>query len=126
MAETKMTKKMWFEEIRNTVEATDVENKAGMLEFIDTQLAQLASKAEKAAERAAKKKAEGDALRETVEAVLTDDFQTIDEIMTQIDGDNITKSMITARLSQLVKLGKATKDTLKTEDGKRATAYKIC
>ena len=126
MTETKMTKKMWFEEIRNIVEATDVENKAEMLKFIDTQLAQLASKAEKAAERAAKKKAEGDALRETVEAILTDDFQTIDEIMTQIDGDNITKSMITARLSQLVKLGKATKDTLKTEDGKRATAYKIC
>lgn len=126
MAETKMTKKMWFEEIRNIVEAADVEDKAGMLEFIDTQLAQLATRAEKAAERAAKKKADGDALRDTVEAVLTDELQTADEITAQIDEEGISKAKVTARLTQLIKAGKATKDIIKTEDSRKVTAYKIC
>ena len=126
MAETKMTKKMWFEEIRNIVEAADVEDKAGMLEFIDTQLAQLATRAEKAAERAAKKKADGDALRDAVEAVLTDELQTADEITAQIDEEGISKAKVTARLTQLIKAGKATKDIVKTEDSRKVTAYKIC
>ena len=126
MAETKMTKKMWFEEIRNIVEAADVEDKAGMLEFIDTQLAQLATRAEKAAERAAKKKADGDALRDAVEAVLTDELQTADEITAQIDEEGISKAKVTARLTQLIKAGKATKDIIKTEDSRKVTAYKIC
>lgn len=126
MAETKMTKKMWFEEIRNIVEAADVEDKAGMLEFIDTQLAQLATRAEKAAERAAKKKADGDALRDAVEAVLTDELQTADEITAQIDEEGISKAKVTARLTQLIKAGKATKDIIKIEDSRKVTAYKIC
>lgn len=122
MAETKMTKKMWFEEIRNIVEAADVEDKSGMLEFIDTQLAQLATRAE----RAAKKKADGDALRDVVEAVLTDELQTADEITAQIDEEGISKAKVTARLTQLIKAGKATKDIIKTEDSRKVTAYKIC
>ena len=126
MAETKMTKKMWFEEIRSIVEAADIEDKAGMLEFIDTQLAQLATRAEKAAERAAKKKADGDALRDAVEAVLTDELQTADEITAQIDEEGISKAKVTARLTQLIKAGKATKDIIKTEDSRKVTAYKIC
>lgn len=125
MAETKMTKKMWYEEIKGVVAGAEVENKEGMIEFIDAQLAQLAAKAEKAAERAAQKKVEGDALRDTIEGVLTTELQTIDEIAAKVAGEDVTKAKVTARLTQLVKAERATKDTVKTADGRKVVAYKL-
>jgi len=125
MAETKMTKKDWFEVIKGIVEASDNENAAGAVEFIDKQMELLAAKAEKAKERAAKTKAEGDEMRAAVQAVLTEELQTIDEITAQVEGEEITKAKVTARLTQLVKAEVATKDTVKTEDGRKVTAYKL-
>lgn len=125
MAETKMTKKDWFEVIKGIVEASDNENVAGAVEFIDKQMELLAAKAEKAKERAAKTKAEGDEMRAAVQAVLTEELQTIDEITAQVEGEEITKAKVTARLTQLVKAEVATKDTVKTEDGRKVTAYKL-
>lgn len=125
MAETKMTKKDWFEVIKGIVEASDNENTAGAVEFIDKQMELLAAKAEKAKERAAKTKAEGDEMRAAVQAVLTEELQTIDEITAQVEGEEITKAKVTARLTQLVKAEVATKDTIKTEDGRKVTAYKL-
>ena len=125
MAETKMTKKDWFEVIKGIVEASDNENAAGAVEFIDKQMELLAAKAEKAKERAAKTKAEGDEMRAAVQAVLTEELQTIDEITAQVEGEEITKAKVTARLTQLVKAEVATKDTVKTENGRKVTAYKL-
>jgi len=125
MVETKMTKKDWFEVIKGIVEASDNENAAGAVEFIDKQMELLAAKAEKAKERAAKTKAEGDEMRAAVQAVLTEELQTIDEITAQVEGEEITKAKVTARLTQLVKAEVATKDTVKTEDGRKVTAYKL-
>lgn len=126
MAETKkVTKKEWYAEIRKIVEAADVENKDGALEFIDNQVKLLEAKAAKAQENAAKKKADGDALREAVNAVLTTELQTIDQITEQVEGEDVTKAKVTARLTQLVKAEIAVKDTVKTEDGRKVTAYKV-
>lgn len=126
MAETKkVTKKEWYAEIRKIVEMSDVENKDGALEFIDNQVKLLEAKAAKAQENAAKKKADGDALRESVFAVLTTELQTIDQITEQVEGEDVTKAKVTARLTQLVKAEMAVKDTVKTEDGRKVTAYKV-
>lgn len=125
MAETKMTKKDWFEVIKGIVEASDNENAADAVEFIDKQMELLAAKAEKAKERAAKTKAEGDEMRAAVQAVLTEELQTIDEITAQVEGEEITKAKVTARLTQLVKAEVATKDTVKTADNRKVTAYKL-
>lgn len=126
MAETKkVTKKEWYAEIRKIVEAAEVENKEGALEFIDNQVKLLEAKAAKAQENAAKKKADGDALREAVYKVLTTELQTIDQITEQVDGEDVTKAKVTARLTQLVKAEMAVKDTVKTEDGRKVTAYKV-
>lgn len=127
MAEVKVkvTKKDWYAQIRAVVEASDNEQKEGILGFIDHEVELLEAKAAKAAERAASKKADGDELRNAVQAVLTDDLQTIDAITAQIDGEDITKAKVTARLTQLVKAGVATKDMVKTEDGRKVTAYKL-
>ena len=125
MAEVKVTKKDWYAQIRAVVEASDNEQKEGILSFIDHEVELLEAKAAKAAERAASKKADGDELRNSVQAVLTDDLQTIDTITAQIDGEDITKAKVTARLTQLVKAGVAIKDMVKTEDSRKVTAYKL-
>ena len=125
MAEAKVTKKDWYAQIRAVVEASDNEQKEGILGFIDHEVELLEAKAAKAAERAASKKADGDELRNAVQAVLTDELQTIDAITAQIEGEDITKAKVTARLTQLVKAGVATKDMVKTEDGRKVTAYKL-
>lgn len=125
MAEVKVTKKDWYAKIRAVVEASDNEQKEGILGFIDHEVELLEAKAAKAAERAASKKADGDELRNAVQAVLTDELQTIDAITAQIEGEDITKAKVTARLTQLVKAGVATKDMVKTEDSRKVTAYKL-
>lgn len=125
MAEVKVTKKDWYAQIRAVVKASDNEQKEGILGFIDHEVELLEAKAAKAAERAASKKADGDELRNAVQAVLTDELQTIDAITAQIEGEDITKAKVTARLTQLVKAGVATKDMVKTEDSRKVTAYKL-
>ena len=125
MAEVKVTKKDWYAQIRAVVEASDNEQKEGILGFIDHEVELLEAKAAKAAERAASKKADGDELRNAVQAVLTDELQTIDAITAQIDGEDITKAKVTARLTQLVKAGVATKDMVKTKDSRKVAAYKL-
>lgn len=125
MTEVKMTKTMWYEAIREVVEKCDHEQKAEMIEFIDKQINYLIEKKRAAAERAEKKRAEGDALRDAVEKVLTDELQSIDAITAQVEGEDVTKAKVTARLSQLVKAEIATKDMIKEESGRKVTAYKL-
>lgn len=124
MAEVKMTKAMWFEAIKALVEASDAEQKDEMIEFIDAQVEALAKKAEKAKERAAAKKVEGDELREVVRAILTDELQAIDDIVAQIEGEDVTKAKVTARLTQLVKAELAEKDQIKVGD-RKVMAYRL-
>lgn len=125
MAE-KMTKVMWFDEIKAVIENSEYENKEGALEFIDKQVELITSKAAKAKERAEKAKAKGDEMREAVKAVLTEEFQTIDAITAQVEGEEITKAKVTARLTQLVKAGVAEKDQIKEEGSSRKVmAYRL-
>jgi len=124
MENKKMTKKDYFNEIKTLVEESTNELKDELIYFVESQIASIDSKAEKAKERAAAKKAEGDALRESVKSVLTDEFQTADEILSQLDGEDLTVAKVRARLTQLVSLGEAEKADIKTEDGKSKKAYK--
>ena len=120
----KMTKAMRFEQVKAVIEASDVEQKDEMIEFIDAQIAVLAAKAEKAKERAAARKAEGDELRAVVKACLTDEFQPIDDIVAKIDGEDVTKAKVTAILTQLVKTEEAVKEQIKVGD-RKVMAYKL-
>ena len=83
------------------------------------------TKAEKANARNAEMKANGDELREVVQSVLTEDFQTIDSIVAQIEGEEITKAKVTARLTALVKAGIAEKDDVKDDEGRKLKAYRL-
>ena len=122
--EKKMTKAMMFEAVRDVIAASDAVEKDEMIDFIDAQLTQLAAKAEKAKARAAEKKAIGDELREVVKQVLTEELQTIDAIVAQIAGEDVTKAKVTARLTQLVKTGEAAKEQVK-DGSRKVMAYKL-
>ena len=124
--EKKMTKKEMFEMIKGIVAGAEIDEatQAEVTEFVEKQIAQLEAKAEKAKERAAQKKTEGDALRDAVEAVLTGELQTIDEITAQVAGEDVTKAKVTARLTQLVKAEIATKDMVKA-GSRKVTAYRL-
>lgn len=121
----KMTKKEYFEILKGIVEESDAENKEELLDFITNQQILLENKAIKAKEAAAKRKAEGDELREAVKAVLTTEYQTIDEITAQVEGEEITKAKVVARLTQLLKTDEVVKGQTSTDDKKKVVCYKL-
>ena len=126
--EKKITKKQVFEALIGAVTGMD---KVGdidaetVIATLETAVAQIDAKAAKAKERAAEKKTAGDALRAEIEALLTDEFQTADAITEQVTAEDVTKSKVVSRLSQLVAAGVAAKEQIKTEDGRKLMAYKI-
>ena len=128
MAETKITKKDFFAAIRTMVEGADAVGTIPadkVLEFIDTQVAQIDAKAAKAKARAGEKKAEGDALRALGAAHITAEFQTADEITALVEGfEDITKAKVVARLTQLVNAGVVVTEQIATERGRKAMAYR--
>ena len=127
--EKKNTKKEYYEAIRamvETVETVGTIPADEVLAFIDKMVEQLDAKAASAKERAAKKKADGDELREIIQGVLTADFQTIDSIVEQVGREDVTKNMVTARLTQLVKAEVAKKEQVKEEGtGRKVMAYAL-
>ena len=120
--EKKITKKEMFAAIRGMVENVEAVGDIPaeeVLAFIDKQVEQIEKKAASAKAKAAEKKVEGDALRDAVAAVLTDEYQTIDAITAQVDVEDVTKSKITARLTQLVAADVAEKTQVKEEGTNR-------
>lgn len=124
MADVKITKKDRYAQIKEIVAAAEIENQEDILEFIDHEVALLEAKAAKAAERAAAKKTEGDELRAKIQGLLTNEFQTIDDITAQVGDEEITKAMVTARLTQLVKADIAEKEQIKAGD-RKVMAYRL-
>lgn len=121
----KATKREYFAALRAMVEQLETVGEYTadeVLEFIDAQVAQLDAKAAKAKEKAAEKKADGDELRAKVLAVVTEEAQTVDEIVMALNDAEITKSKVVARLAQLIKADEVIKEEVKIENvGKRMT-----
>lgn len=102
--------------------------------FIDKEVESLDKKAESARKRAAKKKSEGDEMRETLFGLLTTESQTIPDLLPKIreamGDDEISAQKLTARLKQLVDLGRVDKAEVSiagTDGGKsrRVMGYTI-
>lgn len=124
MADVKMTKKDWFEELKGIVEASEYAQKDEAVAFIDAQIELLDNKAEKAKVRAAAKKAETDELKAVVASLLTEELQTADVIAAKIEDEDISKQKVVSRLTALVKDGVAVKEQIKVEKDKKM-AYKL-
>ena len=122
--EKKMTKKDYFNELKTVVENSKIENKDELIYFLESQIESIENKAIKAKERAAEKKASGDEIRELVKSTLTNEFQTVEDIVAAINREDITKAKVVARLTQLVNLGEATKENTKV-DTKQKMMYRL-
>ena len=115
-----MSKKVTKKEMYAFIADALSDNEA-VVEFCEHEIDALNKKAEKAKERAAKKKAEGDELKDVIAAVLTDELQTIADVVAQIEGEDITVGKVSYRLNALVKEGKAVKEdvVIETPEGKK-------
>ena len=92
-------------------------------DFIEKSIAQLDSKAVKAAERAAQNKSAGAEVKSKIKAVLSDTPMTVGEIVTALDDEEITSAKVIARASQMVKDGEIFKGEIKTEDKRKLVVY---
>lgn len=123
--EKRITKRDNYEALKEIVEKSNVENAEILVEFINKQIEMIDNKSAKAKEKAAEKRAEGDELRAVIKSVLTNEYQTVDAITAQIEGEDITKAKVVARLTQLVNNGEAVKEQGKSEDNKKVMTYKL-
>ena len=125
----KITKREMFEAIKETFETGTCKfDAATVMAFCDKEIASLDSKAAKAKERAAAKKAEADVLMDQVRDTLTGEFQTIADIAANVAEVNAdaTVSKVTYRLTKLVEAGEAEKTdvTVPGVDGGKARKVK--
>jgi DNA-binding transcriptional ArsR family regulator len=123
---TKKTKTMLFEELREIVidVVKDEEKHNELVDFIDKQIELLVKRKAAAADRAAKKKEESDALTEEILGLIGEDLVTVDEIVIAINREDVTRNKVTARLGKLFKNGAIVKETVKV-DGNKRMAYKL-
>lgn len=118
-----MSKKVTKKEMFNFIAEALADN-AEVVEFCNKEIALLDKKAEKAKERAAKKKAEGDELKDVIQSVLTAEPQVAADVVETLVGMGVetTVGKVIYRLNALVKEGVAEKEdvVIETPDGKKA------
>lgn len=114
-----MTKKEILVALKADITAANVADMTEKVEFIDSQIAQIEAKAEKAREKAAEKRAAGDELRETIFGLLSAEPKTIPEITAELGDEEVTEAKVRARLSQLFQLDRIAKEKIKTESGEK-------
>lgn len=120
-----ITKREYYEAIRETfTTGTSPIAAEDVIAFCDKELAALDTKAAKAKERAAAKRAESDVLLHQVADALTDEFTVIADITAAVAAVNpdATVARVTNRLSVLTKEGSAEKTqiTVPGVDGGKA------
>lgn len=126
---TKVTKRECLENIIALISTTNVsfENpnitNQVLIDFCEHEIELLDNKAKAAAERAAAKRAEGDALRAQIVDLLTDEPKTKEEITEAIGDEDVTCPMVVARLNQAIKANLAQKTSMEGKNGKKVTGY---
>jgi hypothetical protein len=126
---TKITKRDMFTNIINVFQTGEsAYDPADVIAFCEKEIAALDSKAVKAKERAAAKKAEADILLDQVKAVLTADFQPIADIAAAVAEVNpdATVAKVTNRLTKLVaaEVAEKTDLTIPGVDGAKSRKVK--
>ena len=125
MTEKKITKRDNLNAIIGVLIDADREDLAKVIEH---EIELLDAKSSKAKATAAKKKAEGDALRDAVQAVLTDELQTIADITAKVEGEDVSAAKVQYRLNALVGAGIAVKEQVTVGEGesrRKLMAYRI-
>lgn len=119
-----MTKKEKFDVIANVFATVDVDTEVRdeILAFCENEVAALDRRNAKAKETAAKKRTESDALKDTIEGMLSEEPITVNDILDRLGDETLTPAKIVARMTQLVKVGKANKTNVKV-DGRKLVGY---
>ena len=135
MNTTKITKRENLTALETLLTAAETANLgdfnyAALRDYVANEVELLNKKAEAAKARAAKAKVDGDALRDEIFGHLNDtEFVTIPTIVGAINREDVTAQKVTARLTQLIKLGKVEKSEVSTEtaDGKtrKVQGYRV-
>lgn len=130
MADVKVTKAMILAVIKANAEDMIYDGSSvtpeDVVKFVDSAVAQIEHKNERAREKAAEKAKLGDQLRDLIKGLLTDELQTREEIFNQIEDEtgDLTVAKIGAKLTQLVGLGEARKEQVK-RDARRVMGYAL-
>lgn len=127
----KITEKDYYNNIIQAMQTGEVSiDPVDIIAFCETKIGQLERKAAKAKERAAAKKADGDALTDAVKAALTDEFSIAADIAARVaeavgDELEVTVHKVLYRLTQLTKSGEAEVTDMKiTPEGGKARTLK--
>ena len=123
--EKKITKR---ENFLNIVEILVEAGHEDLAKVIEHEIELLDNKAAKAKATAAKKKVEGDALRDAVQAVLTDELATIAEVTAKVEGEDVTQAKVQFRLNALCNAGIARKEQVTVGEGeakRKLMAYAV-
>jgi len=101
----KMTKAKWFARIKEAVEASEMENKEGAIQFIEHELALLAKKKSGGVKTPLQR--ENETIKETILEVLADfgEGVTVTKLMTDARLASYSNQKLTSLLSQLTKSG---------------------
>lgn len=121
-----MTKREIYEAIINnaTFTLTDTEvTVEDIIALAEKELETLNKRNAKARERAEQKRKDSDELGEFIyNEILTDEFQPIAAILTQINTDEpLSASKIVARMKKLIEAGKVEKSEIKVDNGEGKT-----
>lgn len=125
--EKKVTKRENFEAI---IAVLNDAGREDLAKVVAHEIELLDNKAAKAKAKAAEKKTEGDALRNAVQAVLTDEFATIKEITDKVEfeGFDGSQAKVQYRLNALVNAEIAVKEQVSVGEGeakRKLMAYKL-
>ena len=116
MATVKVTKKDYFNALRNLVVDTEVENKIALIDFIDNELALLAKKANSAKSKPSKAQAENEGIKTAIIAALNEAEKalTITEFQTAYpEFAEYSNQKLSALFKQLVDAGAVEKTVVK-------------
>lgn len=116
MATVKVTKKDYFNALRNLVVDTEVENKTALIDFIDNELALLAKKASSAKSKPSKAQAENEGIKTAIIAALNEAEKalTITEFQTTYpEFAEYSNQKLSALFKQLVDAGAVEKTVVK-------------
>lgn len=94
-----------------------------IVKYCENECAMLTRKAEKARDRAAKKKAQGDELYANVCDCVGSEWVTADEVFDKLEDDSLSVAKVRTRLSQAVNNGVLTKENQRL-GGKSKVFYK--
>lgn len=123
MTTEKITSRNHFERILSIL--NDVPDSDDLIEFCNHQIEMLDKRAAKAREAAAAKREAADPMMEATLAALTNEPQTIEDVVAAMDNSDCTIAKVRYRLTQLEKDGQVVKTEVTIPGGEGQRARKV-